>query len=566
MILLAAGALALLGHAPPTTVPATPISARGSALFDATGLPFVLKGANLPNWENAPPLTYRVMRQRWNMNLVRFPLSVADWRRDGQAYLDRAAKAAAVANSEDLVVLLAAIGNEPDRFPGPNTLAFWRAAAAAFRTNPRVLFSLYNEPARADGRGWPEWRAAMQPLIDAIRAAGAAQVIAVPAFHDSTGFLGLPGELLPSDTNMMLEAHPFFDLAPSDAARIAMFGSILGRFPLLAGAWGIPFGKNVPACTDVPRDSKRAGDMLTEAAAYFDSRFISWSVSDFAPGSLIQAGPDVAPTTLDSLWTCDASTNPAVGLGQLMLIYLTGDAGGFGSLQATQIASAAGGFPGPVTAGEILSIYGQGIGPAESVVGTLGADGKMPVTVGEVQVLFDGAPAPIYVAGTFQVNVQIPWEIAGKKTTTVQLFYRSVPSNPLPLTVAAAAPELFTLAGTFQTAALNQDGTLITSGVPAARGAIVSFFATGLGQTNPPGVTGERAPGAGSMALPVTMRIGGAPTEVLYAGPAPGLVGVQQINARIPESLTLAGPSGPVGVTISAGDIASRAGVTVWVK
>lgn len=566
LLLLAVASLSLPAHAPPTTIPATPIRARAGLLLDATGVPFVLKGANLPNWETAPPLTYRVMRHRWNMNQVRFPLSVATWRREGQDYLDRAAKAVATANSENLVVLLAAVGDEPDRFPGANTLAFWRAAAAAFRNNPRTLFSLYTEPARSEARGWTEWHTAMQTLIDAIRAAGAEQVIAVPAFHDSTGFLGLPGELYPAGPDLMLEAHPYFDLAPTDAGRIAMLGSVLNRFPLLAGGWGIPIGKNVPACTDVPKDAKRVTDMLTEAVTYFDNRFMSWAVSDFAAGSLIQAGPDFAPTTLDAPWTCDASTNPATGLGQFLLFALTGDPGGFGSIQASQIASAAGGFPGPIAPGEILSIYGQGVGAAVPSVGALDANGKLPVTVGEVQVLFDGVPAPIYVAGYFQVNVQIPWEIAGKTSTTVQLFYRSVPSNPLSLPVAAAAPELFTIGGTFQTAALNQDGSLNTSGAPAARGSVVVFFGTGLGITNPPGVTGQPASGAGATALPVTVRIGNVPAEVLYAGPAPGLVGVQQINVRVPESITIAGPAGPVGVNIAAGEFASRAGVTVWVK
>ena len=61
----------------------------------------------------------------------------------------------------------------------------------------------------------------------------------------------------------------------------------------------------------------RQAHVVVDAAAYFDTHFMSWAVSGFAPGGLIQAGPDFAPTTLDALWTCDSSNNPAVGLGQL---------------------------------------------------------------------------------------------------------------------------------------------------------------------------------------------------------------------------------------------------------
>src|SRR5207247_707132 len=127
---------------------------------------------------------YRVIQQRWNMNEVRFPADVTSWRRAGQAYLDGIAKAVAAANSEGLVVVLAAVGNEPEGLPGAETAAFWQAAATTFRSTPGTIFALYNEPVRRGGTGWREWRNAMQPLVTSIRAAGAKQVIAAPAFQD----------------------------------------------------------------------------------------------------------------------------------------------------------------------------------------------------------------------------------------------------------------------------------------------------------------------------------------------------------------------------------------------
>ena len=115
-------------------------------------------------------------------------------------------------------------------------------------------------------------------------------------------------------------------------------------------------------------------------------------------------------------------------------------------------------------------------------------------------------------------------------------------------------------------AVLNQDGSVNDAGAAAARGSVVSFFTTGLGQTSPASVTGLRAPGAGGMASAVTFKMANVPVEVLYAGPAPGLVGVTQVNARVPVSIPVTGPVDRVSVTVSAGGVESRQGVTFWVK
>jgi uncharacterized protein (TIGR03437 family) len=95
---------------------------------------------------------------------------------------------------------------------------------------------------------------------------------------------------------------------------------------------------------------------------------------------------------------------------------------------------------------------------------------------------------------------------------------------------------------------------------------VVSFFATGAGQTNPAGITGIPASGAGALANAVTLRMANVPAEILYAGPAPGLVGVTQINARVPAATPISTTPDRVSVILSTGGADSRNGITFWVK
>ena len=65
------------------------------------------------------------------------------------------------------------------------------------------------------------------------------------------------------------------------------------------------------------------------------------------------------------------------------------------------------------------------------------------------------------------------------------------------------------------------------------------------------GQPGRGTAQAGALANPVTLRIANVPADVLYAGPAPGLVGVTQINARIPPATPVEGPADRISVILS---------------
>ena len=91
----------------------------------------------------------------------------------------------------------------------------------------------------------------------------------------------------------------------------------------------------------------------------------------------------------------------------------------------------------------------------------------------------------------------------------------------------------------------------------------MTLFATGEGQTSPPGVDGKPASAPlPRPVLPVTVTFGGVAADVQYAGGAPLIVaGVMQVNAVVP-----AGVSGAAAVVVTVGGAASQSGVTVAVR
>jgi uncharacterized protein (TIGR03437 family) len=220
---------------------------------------------------------------------------------------------------------------------------------------------------------------------------------------------------------------------------------------------------------------------------------------------------------------------------------------------------------GAIAPGEVVTFFGQGLGPEELVSATLNPQGLVSTSLAGVQVFFDDTPAPLVYVSARQLSAVVPYSVAEKQQVRIELDYQGVRSNAITVAVVPAAPALFTAdaSGVGQGAILNQDFSLNSPENPARPGDVIVLYGTGEGQTDPPGTDGKLA-GADlpKPLLPVTARVGGRDAEVLYAGAAPGLLaGVLQMNVRIPEET----PAGPAVVQIRIGNLESRAGVTVAV-
>lgn len=233
--------------------------------------------------------------------------------------------------------------------------------------------------------------------------------------------------------------------------------------------------------------------------------------------------------------------------------------------QAPSVVNAASMLPGPVAPGEIVSIFGTGLGPVTAAGGSLDSTGILANQVAQTQVLFDGTPAPLFYVQDGQINAQTPYEIAGKATVDVEVFFQDISRGKATVPVAASAPGIFTiLAGRGAAVAINQDGKLNSPDDPAPRGSIVTLYATGEGLTDPAGADGR--PAAAPFPKPtlaVGLSVGGYPAEILFAGEAPGFAGLMQINARLPGGFA---PTGDVPVILTIGAAASRNGVTISVQ
>lgn len=232
--------------------------------------------------------------------------------------------------------------------------------------------------------------------------------------------------------------------------------------------------------------------------------------------------------------------------------------------------------PGPVAPGEIVSLYGTNIGPDKGVVFTL-SNNTVPTTLGDTQVMFDNTPAPILYAGPNQLNVIVPYEVAGRVQTNVTVVRDGMTSSIIQQVVAATAPGIFTqdASGKGAGSVLNQDYSVNKSGNPAPAGSVIAIYATGEGQLNPGGVTGSVTSGTPPFPKPVAgvtvnfmvQQPNGnttlIPATVVYAGEAPTLVsGVLQVNVIVPSTV----PSGAQKVILTVGNNSSPSTVTVAVQ
>ncbi len=335
--------------------PAAPLALRvqGNRLVDGAGQVVQLRGASIAGlesvaaqgWSPANPWGNNVADfaalRAWGANVVRLPLNEASWlgypctdgagaKHDpdpGRNYRDTVRRAVADAQRAGLYVILDLHWTAPARAcpwaqapmaDADNSPLFWTQVAGEFKSQPGVLFELFNEPfmdwlafgqspwkvlrdggthrqytAATQGHWQVElnWRSAgMQQLLDAVRATGATNVVLAAGLgwsRDLSGWLASR----PLDPLQQLAAvwHAYpKSMQPGSAdAAIPLHGSLdyqqmedilRAGFPVLITETG---DHNAPGTRGAPFASQLLPWADRVGASYLGWTFNAWPQPDY---------------------------------------------------------------------------------------------------------------------------------------------------------------------------------------------------------------------------------------------------------------------------------------------
>lgn len=228
----------------------------------------------------------------------------------------------------------------------------------------------------------------------------------------------------------------------------------------------------------------------------------------------------------------------------------------------------------PVAPGALVSIYGTslaaGLAQADSI--------PLATTLGSnVNVTFNGIPAPLLFVSAGQVNAQLPWNVLSSGTSgtaNMVVSNNGTASTTVAVPVGPFSPGIFAVNGI--AIAINSDGS-----VAAAAGAIpgittrpakigdpggLVILCTGLGAVNPPVASGHAAGDDGQLHTATTtptVMIGNVSAPVVFAGLSPQFVGVNQINVSVPAG-TPTGNAVPLQIVV--GGVTTSAKITIAVS
>jgi len=334
---------------------------QGTQIIDGSGHPILLKGAQIESpfnyikgWQagQSPskvlnPSVFQAMAQ-WKMNALRLPISNWIYALNPAAYLARLDPIVQEANSAGLYVILdlhddgqsgSPYGNNAN-LPKTQSVTFWKAIAAHYVTDPMVMFDVFNEPKDTDWQTWLHGGGTVngativgfQDLVDAIRSAGAKQIIVVEpgsaggGSPSDAGWATI-GNNTVNDPNIVYSLHLYSGIVESPQQQDAKWGPILNQHPIYYGEWALltnGYGAvGYDHCKNIPQS--QANQIVNAFLSYMASRSASWTAWEFTPYHLIQDYTSFTPTTLNMPWTC-GDINSHAGMGTLVKQFLVNGA------------------------------------------------------------------------------------------------------------------------------------------------------------------------------------------------------------------------------------------------
>jgi uncharacterized protein (TIGR03437 family) len=206
-----------------------------------------------------------------------------------------------------------------------------------------------------------------------------------------------------------------------------------------------------------------------------------------------------------------------------------------------------------VSPGTWIEIFGSNLSAGTRVWQASDFTGtQAPAGLDDVLVTIGGVKAYVDYISPTQVNAQVPEGITIGSNVPLVVQNSQGASDPYPLTTSTLAPALlaptsFQVAGKQYVAATfsSSDGSLTFVGAagsiagvnlaPAKPGDVITLYGIGFGPVSPATPAGTIDTGATTVTHDVKVLFGQASAQLLYAGEAPGLVGLYQFNVVVPN-------------------------------
>jgi uncharacterized protein (TIGR03437 family) len=210
----------------------------------------------------------------------------------------------------------------------------------------------------------------------------------------------------------------------------------------------------------------------------------------------------------------------------------------------------------PITAslalGELITLYGTGL--SDRTLSTPGGQ-AFPTSLGGVSVTIDGFKCPINYVSPTELSVIVPFELASVRSVyaNIQVTNNGTTSNVVQMYYQDTAPGAFSQTQNgigFAAAEHAASGQPLDSGNPAQPGEYISLYLTGLGTVTPAVPDGALGPEGPFSTVDVwtndelTVQFNDYGTNsvgnqgvIQFAGLAPGLAGLYQINVQVPSGV-----------------------------
>jgi uncharacterized protein (TIGR03437 family) len=452
-------------------------------------------------------------------------------------------------------------------------------------TDTTTLYNLTNQPqtftsvvSTQDGGTW----LSVRPMSGTVPAAGSMQLtVQANASGLSAGVrYGLVRLAFPDGTVRTLRVVSVLGPAAGSRAEARAPEPTAGCTPasLALSLPSLELGFNVTASQAVPMQAKivdNCGAAVTSGA----SVSMTFSNKDAPVTMIAGAGlwgstwtPRNPGANIDVLVTAFLVVGPNVIGGQAKVTGTVRSAASTSAASPSVIANSASYLePGQISPGSWVSIFGERMADGTVLASTV----PFPNALNGTQAALGDIALPVMYVSATQVNALIPYSLSASANHPLLIQRNGTSSVPLDVTVADVLPAIYTAnqSGSGQGAVLLASLGLLAAPIgafpgsrPVRRGDFVEIYASGLGPVENTPPDGAAAPASEPLArikLTATITIGGAPvTNVAYAGLAPGLVGLYQINVQVPDG---AATGDAVPVVVNVGGNASNM-VTIAVQ